>query len=102
MGFWPYLHYEIRDSETEHIINPLHFGVIVKDSIAPTITRLIGYPIHPDKINGNNEKLDLPVKRNGTLLTNRITAIGDIVLESPLGTDWEEKAIKMAFTANES
>ena len=76
----PHLHYEIRDSETEHIINPLHFGVIVKDSIAPTITRLIGYPIHPDgRINGNNEKLVLPVKRNGnSYLTNRITAIGDI------------------------
>ena len=76
----PHLHYEIRDSETEHIINPLHFGVVVKDSIAPTITRLIGYPIHSDgRINGNNEKLVLPVKRNGnSCLTNRITAIGDI------------------------
>ena len=54
--------------------------MVVKDSTAPTITRLIGYPIHLDgRINGNNEKLVLPIKRNGnSYLTNRITAIGDI------------------------
>ena len=76
----PHLHYEIRDSKTEHIINPLHFGIKVKDSIAPRVTQLMGYPVYLDsRINGNNKKLILPLKRKGNFyLANRITAVGDI------------------------
>ena len=31
----PHLHYEIRDTKTEKIINPFLFGLKVKDTIAP-------------------------------------------------------------------
>ena len=76
----PHLHYEIRDSKTEHIINPMLFGLTVQDSIAPRVTKLMGYPVHSDsRINGNNKKLVLPVKRKGdTYTSSRITAIGEI------------------------
>ena len=39
----PHLHYEIRNTKTEKIINPLLFGIKIKDSIAPKIKKLIAY-----------------------------------------------------------
>jgi len=40
----PHLHFEIRDLETQRIINPLHFGFPVKDFIRPKICGLMVYP----------------------------------------------------------
>lgn len=84
----PHLHYEIRDTKTEHIINPLLFGVPAQDSVAPRVTKLMGYPMYSDsRINGNNRKLSLPLKKkkkadsinfNAEYITNRITASGEI------------------------
>lgn len=76
----PHLHFEIRDSKTEHIINPMHFGFTVQDSVAPRVTKLMGYPmVSESRINGNNKKLVLPLKRKGNeYTTNRITALGEI------------------------
>lgn len=84
----PHLHFEIRDSKTEHIINPMHFGFAVQDSVAPRVTKLLGYPMDSEsRINGNNKKLVLPLKRKAhsegsdvgnEYTTNRITALGDI------------------------
>ncbi|HSN50415.1 MAG TPA: M23 family metallopeptidase, partial [Bacteroidales bacterium] len=34
----PHLHFEIRDAATQETINPLLFGIPIKDGIAPTIT----------------------------------------------------------------
>ncbi|MFD2567807.1 M23 family metallopeptidase [Pseudotenacibaculum haliotis] len=76
----PHLHYEIRDTKTEHIINPMLFGLRVQDSISPTVNKLMAYPIEPSaRISGNNKKLILPLKRSGnTYTTNRISASGKI------------------------
>lgn len=40
----PHLHFEIRDTKTEKIINPLLFGYKVKDTKSPTILGLRAYP----------------------------------------------------------
>lgn len=40
----PHLHYEIRDTKTENIINPQHFGIEIKDTIAPNIISLLISP----------------------------------------------------------
>ncbi|MEQ6123890.1 M23 family metallopeptidase [Pseudotenacibaculum sp. MALMAid0570] len=76
----PHLHYEIRDTKTEHIINPMLFGLRVQDSITPTVSKLMGYPINKSaRINSNNKKLILPLKKVGSnYVTNRITASGKI------------------------
>jgi len=44
----PHLHFEIRDSKTEKIINPHYFGFNIPDSTAPVINKIVAYPI------GNN------------------------------------------------
>lgn len=39
----PHLHFEIRDTKTEKVLNPLLFGLPLSDNIAPDILRLAVY-----------------------------------------------------------
>lgn len=51
----PHLHFEIRDTKTEHPINPLHFGFDVKDNVNPDIYAVTIYPLNDSSlINGSN------------------------------------------------
>ena len=50
----PHLHFEIRETESEHPINPLLLGFDVKDNIAPQIRKLAIYPA--DKTSFVNQK----------------------------------------------
>jgi hypothetical protein len=77
----PHLHYEIRDTKTEHIINPLFFGLKVQDSIAPKIKRIMVYPIEmSSRVNRSAKKQTLGIRRDSlnTYRTNRISASGKI------------------------
>lgn len=77
----PHLHYEIRDTKTEHIINPLLFGLKIQDSIAPRINKLIAYPIgEGSRINRSVKKQTLAIKKDSlnNYRTNRISASGSI------------------------
>ena len=52
----PHLHYEIRKSDSENPINPLHFEFGASDDIKPIIERLVVYPINRySLINGENK-----------------------------------------------
>lgn len=62
----PHLHFEIRNTLTEHPINPLHFGFDIKDNIAPKIYALGIYPLSvTSNVNGKNEKYILKTVGNG-------------------------------------
>ncbi len=62
----PHLHYEIRDSKTEHIINPLLFGLKVEDSKHPIFNTLIAYPLSDDaRINNTANKTTISFKSVG-------------------------------------
>ena len=53
----PHLHYEIRDSKTENIINPLHFGLDVSDTTSPYISSILICPEGEySRIEGMREK----------------------------------------------
>ncbi|MEP6615190.1 MAG: M23 family metallopeptidase [Ginsengibacter sp.] len=39
----PHLHFEIRDTKTDKVLNPLLFGFPIKDDVPPTILRLAIY-----------------------------------------------------------
>jgi len=39
----PHLHFEIRDTKTDNVLNPLLFGFPILDNVAPTILRLAIY-----------------------------------------------------------
>lgn len=79
----PHLHYEIRDSKTDHIINPLHFGLSVKDTRKPIIEKLMAYPLDTNsRINSSNLKSTIPIKKieEGKYVSSRIEANGIIGL----------------------
>ena len=77
----PHLHFEIRDTKTENIINPMHFGLTSKDTIVPSILKLVAYPLETtSRINRSKKRTLLPLRRikAGLYRTNKITAYGDI------------------------
>lgn len=77
----PHLHFEIRDSKTEHIINPMLFGFLPKDTINPSIFKLIAYPVGTtSRVNGSTERALLPLReiKNGVYRTNTVEAFGAI------------------------
>ena len=48
----PHLHFEIRDSKTEQPINPLLFGIEVKDTLKPYIQILVLSPMKNSSVEG--------------------------------------------------
>ncbi len=44
----PHLHFEIRHSDTQTPVNPLHFGIPVNDLTPPVIQQLIAYQYDPE------------------------------------------------------
>ncbi len=76
----PHLHFEIRDN-AERPINPMLFGIEVKDTKLPTITSIFAYPLDENShINNRNTKQQLrliPLK-NGDYTVENIEAFGKI------------------------
>ena len=76
----PHLHFEIRDN-AERPINPMLFGMDVKDTTAPLIKSVYAYPLNEKSfINKANtkQKLRLIPLENGDYITEKIDAIGTI------------------------
>jgi hypothetical protein len=60
----PHLHFEIRDTKTEKIINPLFFGLQIPDALAPTIRTLKIYPLSKGaRIYQQNTSTTVPFKK---------------------------------------
>ncbi|WP_430613657.1 M23 family metallopeptidase [Flavobacterium sp. JP2137] len=79
----PHLHYEFRDTKTEKIINPLHFGPrdMVKDSQSPIVNGLLVYPIGDQAVVNQSQKpvaLTLTKQQDGSFLTNAVRGVGNI------------------------
>jgi hypothetical protein len=55
----PHLHFEVRETESEVPLNPLHFGFAVKDNIAPTMQRLYVYSMRSGAITPEVKGLEL-------------------------------------------
>ncbi|WCC45508.1 M23 family peptidase [Tenacibaculum finnmarkense] len=77
----PHLHYEIRDTKTEHIINPLLFGITPKDDTAPRLQKIMAYPLNTQsRVNNSSLKSVLSFKKTApnNYISQRITASGVI------------------------
>ena len=77
----PHLHFEIRETASEKPINPLHFGLKVPDSEAPTILGLFAYPLS-DNAHINNtystQQLKITKQKDGSFLADSVYAFGTI------------------------
>lgn len=62
----PHLHFEIRDTKTEEALNPLLFGLPVKDNVAPTLVSLVVYPAGGAEINSKSEPRRYLLKASGS------------------------------------
>ncbi|MBP6182166.1 M23 family metallopeptidase [Flavobacterium sp.] len=79
----PHLHFEIRDTKTEKVINPIFFGFDknIKDTKKPLISSVYVYPLDA-KTSVNHSKrpllLNLSLQKNGTYLSEKVVANGKI------------------------
>ncbi|NJX15626.1 M23 family metallopeptidase [Tamlana crocina] len=76
----PHLHYEIRDKQ-ERPINPMLFGIDIKDTSYPIVHSLYVYPLDENSFVNkfqNKQKLRLTPLQNGDYIAENIEAIGNI------------------------
>lgn len=79
----PHLHFEIRDTRTEKIINPLLFGYQVKDTRNPKVLGVRAYPIDNKAAIDHlpvNQEIQLTKKKPNYFVSKPIKAIGKIGL----------------------
>ena len=77
----PHLHYEIRNTKTNEIVNPLFFGLKPEDTKPPSFQSLKVYPLNnSSRINNQNKSFILPLKNiaKGKYSVDRISASGMI------------------------
>ncbi|WP_293874038.1 M23 family metallopeptidase, partial [Flavobacterium sp.] len=79
----PHLHFEIRDTQSEKIINPLYFGFdsVIIDTKKPIITSLCVYPLDKNSTVNHTHKpifLSLSLLSDGMYISEKIAASGKI------------------------
>jgi murein DD-endopeptidase MepM/ murein hydrolase activator NlpD len=79
----PHLHFEIRDSKTENIINPYFFGFTdaLPDTKKPVITSLMVYPVDENSVvNKSSAPIVLDVKKlaDGSYVSEKVYGKGKI------------------------
>lgn len=62
----PHLHFEIRDTKSQHPLNPQLFGLHFTDNFAPTIQGLVLYDLNDSIFNEFTPRTPLPVKAIGS------------------------------------
>jgi len=77
----PHLHFEIRNTDTEKTINPMHFGLVPKDTKDPVINHIRAYAFN-DSSHINTSNIEIPIAfkqlKTGIYKADEITAYGKI------------------------
>lgn len=79
----PHLHFEIRDTKSEKIINPMYFGFdsAIPDSKRPAVNSLWVYPLDEKSIVNQSKRpisVNLSLQQDGSYLAESILAAGKI------------------------
>jgi murein DD-endopeptidase MepM/ murein hydrolase activator NlpD len=79
----PHLHFEIRDTQSEKIINPMYFGfdTVITDTKRPTINSLWVYPLDENSIVNQSKRpisVNLSLQEDGSYLAEKVSAMGKI------------------------
>ena len=72
----PHLHYEIRYTKTQEPVNPMYFGLKIKDTRKPTIKGLAVYPLDNSSVNNTDSALYCKVNYE-----NNVYSIDNPVIE---------------------
>lgn len=81
----PHLHFEVRETISEKIVNPMLFGFDTKvaDTKVPVVTSLIAYPLTDDSSVNQSQKplvINLSLQPDGSYIAGKIEAKGKIGL----------------------
>lgn len=78
----PHLHFEFRDTKSEQIINPMHFGLkkMIKDERKPIIQGVVVYPLDSTVVNNAQKPINISFNKqaDGTYLCTKVKANGRI------------------------
>ncbi|WP_395053228.1 M23 family metallopeptidase [Flavobacterium sp.] len=77
----PHLHFEFRENKTENALNPLLFGLSVKDTKKPVVSSLMVYPIDNESVVNSSKRpisLNLSLQADGTYVSEKVLASGKI------------------------
>jgi len=92
------LHFEFRDSKTEKIINPLFFGLDIKDTKKPIVSGVYVYPIDENSVVNESKipvMLSLSLQKDGTYISDKVLAKGRIGFGIN-AVDWDD----VSYNAN--
>ncbi|MGV9004196.1 M23 family metallopeptidase [Flavobacterium sp.] len=106
----PHLHFEIRDTKSEKIINPLYFGfdAVIMDTKKPYLMGLYAYPVDQNSIiNGSKRPLlvNYIVTAQGDFIVDKVQASGKIgfgiVVQDKDDVSWNTNGVfKIEATLN--
>lgn len=78
----PHLHFEFRDTQSEQIINPMHFGLkkIIKDERLPVLQGVVAYPIDSTTVNYSQRPINISFSKqaDGSYLSVKVKANGPV------------------------
>ena len=79
----PHLHFEIRETQSEKIINPMYFGFdsVIADTKRPIINSLWVYPLDKNSVVNQTVKpifLSLSLQDDGSYISEKVMASGKI------------------------
>ncbi len=79
----PHLHFEIRESKSEKVMNPMNFGFsrFFRDTKKPQIAGIIVYPMDDGSIAKGAQRpvsVNISLQKDGTYLGEKVTASGRI------------------------
>lgn len=78
----PHLHFEFRNTKSEEILNPLHFGFknIISDDRKPIIQGIVAYPLDSTVVNNSQKPINISFSKqsDGSYLGVKVKANGRI------------------------
>ncbi|MGL2966401.1 M23 family metallopeptidase [Flavobacterium sp. XGLA_31] len=79
----PHLHFEIRETQSEKIINPMYFGfdTLIPDERKPLLNSLWVYPLGENSVVNQSKRpisVNLSLQDDGTYIAEKIEAMGRI------------------------
>jgi len=77
----PHLHFEFRDTKSEKVINPLLFGLDIKDTKRPIVTSLVAYPIGDSSVVNQSSRpimINLSLQPDGSFIAEKVLASGQL------------------------
>ncbi len=78
----PHLHFEFRNTKSEEILNPMHFGFkkIINDDRKPVIQGVVAYPLDSTVVNASQKPINISFSKqsDGSYLSTKVRANGKV------------------------